>query len=156
MKKQKIINKTIIGWREWVKLPALLGKGQIKAKVDTGARTSALHAFNIEVIKHIKGKHKVKFTLHPMQRNDQYSVQCEADLLDIRKIKNSGGSVENRYIIVTELCLGNKKWPIELTLTNRDAMGFRLLLGRTAINQSFLIDPNKSFLVTKEKNNKEI
>lgn len=149
MKKKQVVEQIIIGWREWVKLPEFLGNGHIKAKIDTGARTSALHAFNIEIFKHAKGRHKVKFALHPTQRNDQYTVQCEADLLDIRKIKNSGGNVENRYIIVTELCMGNKKWPIELTLTNRDTMGFRLLLGRTAINHNFLIDPNKSFLVKK-------
>lgn len=150
MKEKQIKNRILIGWREWVELPDL-GIGKIKAKIDTGARTSALHAFDIEPFKTSRNKNKVRFALHPIQRNNHHIVYCEADLLDKRNIKNSGGDIEDRYIITTALYMGDKKWPIELTLTNRDTMGFRLLLGRTAINKEFLIAPNKSFLVKKYK-----
>lgn len=150
MKEKQIKNRILIGWREWVELPDL-GIGKIKAKIDTGARTSALHAFDIEPFKTSRSKNKVRFALHPIQRNNHHIVYCEADLLDKRNIKNSGGDIEDRYIITTALYMGDKKWPIELTLTNRDTMGFRLLLGRTAINKEFLIAPNKSFLVKKYK-----
>lgn len=150
MKEKQIKNSILIGWREWVELPDL-GIGKIKAKIDTGARTSALHAFDIEPFKTSRNKNRVRFALHPIQRNNNYIVYCEADLLAKRNIKNSGGDIEDRYIITTALYMGDKKWPIELTLTNRDTMGFRLLLGRTAINKEFLIAPNKSFLVKKYK-----
>jgi hypothetical protein len=144
--KIKKITKKIIGWREWVSFPEL-GIKQIKAKIDTGARTSALHAFNIEIFKATQGKNKVRFQINPIQRNKNYVLHCEADLLDKRNVKNSGGDIEDRYIIITNLHMGSKLWPIELTLTNRDAMGFRLLLGRTAINKNFLINPHRSFLI---------
>lgn len=144
--KIKKITKKIIGWREWVSFPEL-GIKQIKAKIDTGARTSALHAFNIELFKNNQNKNKVRFQINPIQRNKNYVLHCEADLLDKRNVKNSGGDIEARYIIITNLYMGSKSWPIELTLTNRDAMGFRLLLGRTAINKNFLINPHRSFLI---------
>ena len=147
---KQLNKKMLIGWREWVEFPEL-GIKQIKAKIDTGARTSALHAFNIEPFKTTRGKDKVRFQIHPIQRNNNYILHCDADLLDKRYVKNSGGDIEYRYIITTTLYMGHKEWPIELTLTNRDAMGFRLLLGRTAINKEFLINPHRSFLINKIK-----
>ena len=152
MKTNQLKKKILIGWREWVEFPDL-GIKQIKAKIDTGARTSALHAFNIETFT-IRGKNKVRFHIHPIQRNNNYILHCEADMLDKRYVKNSGGDIEYRYIIATTLDMAHKSWPIELTLTNRDAMGVRLLLGRTAINKEFLINPRRSFLIKKTNVNK--
>lgn len=145
--------KILIGWREWVGLPEL-NIQEIKAKIDTGARTSALHAFNITTFKTSKGKTKVKFQIHPIQRDNNFVLFCEADVLDQRLVKNSGGKIEHRYIIKTLLTVSQNTWPIELTLTNRHTMGFRLLLGRTAVNKNFLIDPHKSFLI--KKTNKKL
>ena len=148
MKKNLFGKKALIGWREWVEFPEL-GIDQIKAKIDTGARTSALHAFNIVPFKSTRGKNRVRFQIHPIQRNNNCILHCEANLLEQRHVKNSGGQIEHRYIITTILYIGHNAWPIELTLTNRDTMGFRLLLGRTALNKKFLIDPNKSYLTKK-------
>ncbi|MGI9215304.1 MAG: ATP-dependent zinc protease family protein, partial [Gammaproteobacteria bacterium] len=113
---------------------------------DTGARTSTLHALNIIPYINKSGKAKIKFQVYPEQRNSNYFLHCKADFLDQRNVKNSGGDVESRYIINTILCMAGYMWPIELTLTNRDAMGFRLLLGRTALSKRFLISPNQSFM----------
>jgi hypothetical protein len=133
-----------IGWREWVRLPDL-GVDAIKAKIDTGARTSALHAFRVEPF-HRAGELWLRFELHPLQRSDRLKVGCEARAVDERTVRNSGGQVERRYIIETMLRLGARAWPIELALTNRDQMGFRMLLGRTALGRGVLIEPNRSFL----------
>lgn len=142
----KLSNKQIIGWREWVSLPEL-GIHRIKAKIDTGARSSALHAYNIEFYKTKTGKVRAKFILHPLQRNNKYCVQCHADVIDQRFVKSSSGQKELRTTILTNLRFGSQMWPIEITLTNRDNMGFRLLIGRTAISKRFLVDPHKSFLL---------
>lgn len=133
-----------IGWREWISLPHL-GIMQIKAKIDTGARSSALHAFNIKIFKE-NDKHRVRFKVHPVQRDLINTVIAEADLLEWREVRNSGGKAELRPVIVTAVELMGKQWPIELTLTNRDAMGFRMLLGRQALKGRFLIDCEKSYL----------
>ena len=146
MKKSKA---TLIGWREWVSLRTL-GIEQIKAKIDTGARTSSLHAHDIQEF--TRGNRKyVRFTVHPQQRNIKQTVACETPLLEKRKVKDSGGKVTLRPVILTEISLGEMVWEIELTLTNRNEMGFRMLLGRQAIKKSFLINPGKSFLVGKRK-----
>jgi hypothetical protein len=133
-----------IGWREWVRLPDL-GVAAIKAKIDTGARTSALHAYRIEPFRRA-GALWVRFELHPLQRSDRLSVKCEARAVDERVVRNSGGQAERRYIIETILRLGDLAWTIELALTNRDQMGFRMLLGRTALKRGVLVEPNRSFL----------
>ncbi len=133
-----------IGWREWVRLPDL-GVAAIKAKIDTGARTSALHAYRIEPFRR-GGELWVRFELHPLQRSDRLSVKCEAHAVDERTVRNSGGQAEQRYIIETMLRLGELAWTIELALTNRDQMGFRMLLGRTALKRGVLVEPNRSFL----------
>ena len=137
------MDKPVIGWREWVSLPEL-GIDHIKAKIDTGARTSALHAFNIEVYK--QGKQEwARFAIHPYQKNDTDIHTCTCPVRDLRVITNSGGGREQRVVIETQLALGDLSWAIEITLTNRDEMGFRMLLGRTAIKGRFLVDPGKSF-----------
>jgi hypothetical protein len=149
VKKEKII----IGWREWISLPELKMKN-IKVKVDTGARTSSLHAYDIEYFK--KGSKKwVKFKVHPDQKDSKKVVRCEAKLLEFRKIRSSNGATELRPVIETTAVLGISEWPIELTLTNRDEMGFRMLLGRASMKGIFLVDTGKSFLGTKNKDKKK-
>lgn len=134
-----------IGWREWVHLPEL-GGAIIKAKVDTGARTSVLHAWNIETVS--RGDVRfVRFDLHPLQRNDRCVLSCEAPLLDKRSIRDSGGHTQIRHVIRTLAQLGPYVWPIELSLTARDEMGFRMLLGRSAVRGKFLVDPGRSFVL---------
>lgn len=146
-KRIKIADRPIVGWREWAGLPEL-GVDHIKAKIDTGARTSALHAFDVEPFS-ANGAKWVRFTIHPMQRDDTLVIQCEARLVDRRFVTNSGGVRERRYVIETPLRLGDEIWPIELTLTNRDEMGFRMLIGRSAIQRRVIVDPGTSFRTTK-------
>jgi hypothetical protein len=134
-----------IGWREWVGLPDLR-VAAIKAKVDTGARTSALHAYNVQPFRR-GGTLWLRFELHPIQRSEGMKVACEARAVDERAVRNSGGGVERRYIIRTLLKLGERSWPIELALANRDQMGFRMLLGRTALEGRALIEPGRSDLL---------
>jgi len=134
-----------IGWREWVALPDLR-VGAIKAKIDTGARTSALHAFRIEPFRRT-GALWLRFELHPIQRSEAMKVTCEARAVDERLVRNSGGGVERRYIISTLLKIGENVWPIEMALANRDQMGFRMLLGRTALEGRALIEPGRSYLL---------
>jgi hypothetical protein len=137
-------NKIIIGWREWLALPDL-GIPVIKAKVDTGARTSALHTFGLEPFEK-GGMLKVKFGIHPLQRRKDIEVNCVADVIDRRRVTSSVGQSEMRYVIRTTVALGESKWPIELTLTNRRSMRFRMLLGRAGISRLMLVDPAKSYL----------
>ncbi|MEY3299982.1 MAG: putative alpha-L-glutamate ligase [Cyanobacteriota bacterium] len=134
----------VIGWREWVAFPAL-GVRAIKAKVDTGARSSALHAFDLEHFER-NGMAMVRFQAHPIQRNDRHIVVAEAVLLEERWVRNSGGQEELRPVIETLVQVGKQVWSIELTLTNRDVMGFRLLLGRQAVRRRYLVDPGHSYL----------
>lgn len=141
-------NSIVVGWREWVALPQLKIP-HIKAKIDTGARTSALHAFSVNVFQE-DHKDKVHFLIHPRQRSQRKVIQCVADLVDIRWVTDSGGHREQRCVIQTEIILGNKKLLIDVTLTSRDDMRFRMLLGRTALTEHFLIDPNASYLCGKQ------
>lgn len=133
-----------IGWREWVSLPQL-GIDRVKAKVDTGARTSALHAFDIEYFED-GDRLMVRFQVHPLQRDATLTVSAIAPVLEKRHVRNSGGHAQERPVIKTAIALGEQQWNIELTLTNRDVMGFRMLLGREAIRRRFLVDPGGSFL----------
>ena len=134
----------IIGWREFVSLPQL-EVNRIKAKIDTGARSSALHAFNIQQLQ-LDGKSIIRFQVHPVQRDNQTIVTTEAELLEYREIRNSGGNAQLRPVIKTEVKLGGQIWSIELSLTDRDVMGFRMLLGRQAVRNKFLVDPSRSYL----------
>ena len=133
----------VLGWREWLALPDL-GIPHIKAKVDTGARSSSLHAFEIETFDR-DGRTFVRFTIHPRQRSVTRSVRVEAEVLDFRTVRSSSGKATRRIVIVTHVALLGRTWPIELTLANRDAMGFRMLLGREAVRGRMLVDPGKSY-----------
>ena len=134
----------IIGWREWVVLPEL-GIPGIKAKVDTGAKTSALHTFNVEVVEK-DGREYARFLVHPDQQRDDLVLSCEAPVIDKRPVRDSGGHVEDRYVIETLFELGGKRMPIEITLTNRDDMLFRMLLGRSAlVKAGFTVNPELSY-----------
>lgn len=142
-----------VGWREWLHLPDL-GISYVKAKIDTGARSSALHAFDIEMRRR-GGVKRVHFCVHPLQRDSHIVVRCSAPLYDERWVTSSSGTREWRPVIQTALLLFGEKWTIELTLTSRDVMGFRMLLGREAIRGRCLVDPARSFLAGKKKKRKK-
>jgi len=136
--------KAQLGWREWVALPDL-GINRIKAKVDTGARTSCLHAYRTEPYTE-NGERRVRFWVHPVQNNLHESIECDARVLDERTVSDSGGHKEQRLVIETTLVVGDLSWPVEMTLTNRDTMRFRMLLGRTAMSGRSEIYPEASYL----------
>lgn len=141
--------KLTVGWREMLSLPNL-GIDKIKAKIDTGARTSCLHAFKVESF-HKGDTLWVRFWIHPIQHNSEVEVVCEAKVMDERTVRDSGGHEESRYVIESEVNIGGRQWPIEITLTNRENMAFRMLLGRTAMNNRIVVDPAESFLVPFEE-----
>jgi hypothetical protein len=140
----------VIGWREWVGLPAL-GIDAIKAKVDTGARTSALHAYYVKPFEK-DGKPWVKFGLHPLQQDSLTCIECEEPVKDVRMVTDSGGHKEQRVVIETTLLINGMALPIEVTLTDRENMRFRMLLGRSALKLGFWVDSSKSFLLGGNKN----
>ena len=142
------MNNSTIGWREWLALPQLKIPG-IKAKIDTGARTSALHAFFVEPFIN-DGLQMVRFGVHPLQKRLDIEIVCVTPVKDFREVRDSGGHREMRYVIETEILLGESSRIIEMTLTNRDNMKFRMLLGRTAM-QGLLVVPDKSYLTGRKR-----
>jgi hypothetical protein len=132
-----------IGWREWVGLPDL-GIKRIKVKVDTGARSSSLHAFDVEIFTR-DGMDWARFGVHPIQRRETSELQLEARVLEVRSVRSSSGQAARRPVIETNVSLLGVTWPIELTLANRDQMGFRMLLGRQAFRGRFLVDASRSY-----------
>jgi ribosomal protein S6--L-glutamate ligase len=138
-----LLDKITVGWREFCALPTL-GIPAIKAKIDTGARTSALHTSKIKPFTK-NNQEFVTFLVHPVRLHPEIEITCTAKVSDKRLVKNSGGIGEMRYVIITTLCINNITQEIELTLTNREQMKFRMLLGREALKQFAIIDPSKSF-----------
>ncbi len=138
-------SKLIVGWREWAALPELAVEA-IEIKVDTGAKTSAIHTFEIKPIETPEGLF-VEFGLHPDRRNPDVVVYGRAKVQDQRVVSDSGGHKENRYVIRTPIQMGDQIWPIEITLTNRENMAFRMLLGRQAMRKRLLVEPESSYLL---------
>jgi hypothetical protein len=136
-----------VGWREWASLPGL-GIPAIKVKIDTGAKTSALHAFEMETFTK-DGISFVRFLAHPLQRNNKVGIPCELPILEERVVKSSNGQKERRITVMTPIRIGHREWDIELTLTNRDLMSYRMLLGRQAMSQ-VIVFPTSSFLQGKQ------
>lgn len=141
--------KTVLGWREWLAFPEL-GIAEVKAKVDTGARTSCLHAFFVEPFDR-DDRLWIRFGIHPRQGDSSLEVVCEAPVKDRRIVRDSGGHEEYRYVIETTVTIGNTQHLVELTLTDRDSMKFRALLGRTAIRGRYLVDSGRSFVQGRRK-----
>jgi len=142
--------RAVIGWREWVGLPAL-GVAALEVKVDTGARTSALHAISLRTAV-VDGRTWLQFTVQPRRDLSPGSdvsapVSVIAPLVDERLVKNSGGMAELRPVIQTEIALAGQSWPVEITLTDRDEMGFRMLLGREALRGRCVVDPGRSYVL---------
>ena len=134
----------IIGWREWIAMPDL-GIGAIKAKIDTGAQSSALHAVNLRTYRR-RGRRMVDFDVHPHQRDARKTVRTEAELIDERRVRSSNGLVELRPVVLIAVKIRGRRWITEFTLTGRYEMGFRVLLGRRALAGRFLVDTKRSFL----------
>lgn len=144
--------KVIVGSEEWCSLPTI-GIPTIKARVDSGAKTSAIHAINIKTF--TKNQQEwVKFDINPIQNNAKALIHCEAQLIDQRIVKSSSGFREKRYVIQTSVSLGDKTWDIEVTLTNRDSMGYRMLLGREAMSGRVMVDPEQRFVLGQPTNEK--
>ena len=133
----------VMGWREWIELPEL-GVRRVKAKVDTGARSSSLHAESIELFQ-LRGQVGVRFVVLPLQRSRLKPIACQMPLYDERYVKSSNGSRELRPVIRTAVNWGGQSWEVDVTLTSRDLMGFRMLLGREAIRRRFLVDTGRSY-----------
>jgi hypothetical protein len=143
------VSNPVLGWREWISFPEL-GLSSIKAKIDTGARTSCLHAFKLETFDN-HGTEWVRFSVHPYQKN-QKVIMCEAPVHDKRIVTDSGGHSEERIVIISQAVIGSWIAPIEITLTSRDLMRFRVLLGRTAIKKGgFVVNPALSYQQTNKE-----
>ena len=135
---------TLAGWREWVQLTGV-GVPWIKAKLDTGARSSALHAFDVTPFDR-DGAEWVRFTVRPWQESTEDEVVVELPVHDRRSVRSSSGHVQNRYVVLLRVVLMGREVESEVTLSNRDQMGFRMLIGREALRQGFAVDPGRSFL----------
>lgn len=137
-------DRAVVGWREWVRLPEV-GVDWIKAKVDTGAKTSSLHAFDLRTFDR-DGHDWVRFAVHPWQATAEDEVVLECPVHDSRAVRSSSGHAEQRYVVLLPLLLGGRRVEAEVTLTDRDEMGFRMLIGREALVQGFLVDPSLSYV----------
>ncbi|MGH9116903.1 MAG: ATP-dependent zinc protease family protein [Acidimicrobiales bacterium] len=137
--------KLLIGWREWISLPDL-GVAAIKSKVDTGARSSTLHAFDLTHERVSTDATVIRFFIHPFQDDDANVVEASAPLVEYREVRSSNGDREVRPVIASRIRLFGRSRRVELTLTNRDEMGFRILLGRSAVRRRFIVDPSRSFI----------
>ena len=151
--KRKTSNLPVIGWREWIGLPDL-GIKKIKAKVDTGARSSSLHAFNLQKFER-DGVQWLRFHVHPVQRKLIDAVEVEAVVLEYRSVRSSSGKTAVRPVIITNVELFDITWPVEMTLASRDEMGFRMLLGREAFRGRFLVDAGNSYYGGQPKRKKK-
>jgi len=146
--------KIMVGWREWVSLPEL-GINRIKAKIDTGAKTSALHAFDVK-LKTEGNKRIAVFKIHPHQDDLDTVINCTAEVFDERTVTDSGGHKEKRLVILTPIKICNKTIKCEVTLTDRDTMMFRMLVGRTTLNPYFTVDPQESYLAQPDLNERDV
>jgi ribosomal protein S6--L-glutamate ligase len=140
--REDVSDKLLIGWQEWCSLPGL-GIPLLKAKIDTGAKTSAIHAFDFHRFTK-SSRDLVKFRIHPLQGTSVATISCIAPIIDIRPVMSSNGHKETRIVVLTPLVLGDKSWDIEVTLSNRDPLRFRLLLGREALKNRVIIDPHRA------------
>jgi hypothetical protein len=143
------MENAVIGWRERIALPEL-NIQQVTAKIDTGARTSCLHAFHIEPFER-EGVQWVKFGVHPYQRDNNHEVWCESRVVDNRIVRSSTGQESRRYFIATSIEILHHVWDIEISLADRDSMGYRMLLGRTAVADRFMVNPGRSYLISRKK-----
>ena len=135
---------TLAGWREWVGLPGI-GVEWVKAKLDTGARSSAIHAFDL-VEETIDGERWVSYSIHPWQGSDEDAVQARSPVIDVREVRSSSGHAEERFVVPMDVTLMGRTVTAEMTLSRRDEMGFRMLVGREALRQGFAVDPGRSYL----------
>jgi hypothetical protein len=137
-------DQPLIGWREWVTLPSLCAT-PIKAKVDTGARTSSLHAFDLTVETR-DGARWAHFEIQPVQRSRKMRTSVTSRVRGFKRVRSSSGHSQRRPVIRTTVRIGEHEFPIDVTLTSRDEMGFRMLLGRAAVRNRFWVDPGHSYL----------
>lgn len=138
------LSYTLAGWREWVSLPGV-GVPWIKAKLDTGARSSAIHAFDLEELEK-DGATWVRYSVHPWQKSDADAVAVESPVVDVRHVRSSSGHADERYVVMMDLSLMGRTITAEMTLSRRDEMGFRMLVGREALRQGYVVDPGRSYL----------
>lgn len=138
------LSYTVAGWREWVSLPGD-GVPWVKAKLDTGARTSAIHAFDLEEFEK-DGDAWVRYSIHPWQRSDAGAVDVERKVHDVRSVRSSSGYAEERFVVMMDIRLVGRTITAEVTLSRRDEMGFRMLVGRQALRQGLVVDPGRSYL----------
>ncbi|WP_395244712.1 ATP-dependent zinc protease [Agromyces sp. MMS24-K17] len=141
---EPIHSTTIAGWREWVSLPGI-DVPWVKAKLDTGARSSAIHAFDVEGFRQ-KGADWVRFKVRPWQLSEEDAVTVERPVHDRRRVRSSSGHVEERIVVMLDVVMIGHTVTAEVTLSNRDQMGFRMLIGREALRQGFMVDSARSFV----------
>ena len=135
--------QVVVGWREWVALPQA-GVDWVKAKIDTGARSSSIHAFDLEILEQ-DDREWVRFSIHPWQRSDEEAHELTLPLLDRREVRSSNGQTEQRYAVAMDVTLAGRTITTVMTLSNRDEMGFRMLIGREALERGFLVDSSRSY-----------